>query len=599
MINGGIDKNQYNAYTMQGSVTLKNLVKGLRLKISADRKAGYYSDTNEKRYLEWKDRNDEKIRFSANNPNSLSKKKNNSAQDKLEALLTYDLSLKGHTVNAMAGAAYEQYRLDEITASVKNLNSNDFFSFNYYDSSDAANTSISDNIGEWKMMSYFGRINYNYKERYLLEGNIRYDGSSRLAPSRRWHSFPSFSGAWRVSEEPWFKVSEISNLKLRASWGQLGNGAIMGLYDYLATILSSTDMGVKNYYQDKMASVSKTWEVITSTNVGIDLSLFNNHFNLSADYYWKTNDNMLANLELPSIVGIGVPQSNVGTLKTWGWEIEASYRNKWKDLNYKVTFNIGDSDNEVTHYDGANSVYAGSVGILEGYPLNSIWGYRTDGFWSSRDEYVAYKEAHPGYQSFNDAKVSGGDVKYLAQGNPDHTIGAGNGKSDDSGDLVYLGNSNSRYLYSFGLNLDWRGFDFGIMFQGVGKRTVYVEPSAIAPFATTSEMPWTIHRDYWTEENPNAYFPRLYNYNGNQFNFQCNDRYIQDASYLRLKNLQIGYSFPLKKYGIEKLRVYFAGQDLWETTNMLEVFDPEVGNKPSNTYYPFFRTMSFGLNLTF
>lgn len=599
MKNGGIDRNQYNAYTVQGGLTIKNLVKGLRLNVNASRRAGYYTDQNEKRYLVWNDRNDDKKRFDANNPNSLKKQKNNSAQDKLEALLTYDWSLKGHTVHVLAGTSYEQYRLDEITATVKKLNSNDFFSFNYYDASDAANTALSDNIGEWKMMSYFGRINYNYKERYLLEGNIRYDGSSRLAPGRRWKAFPSFSAAWRISEEPWFNVDAISNLKLRASWGQLGNGAIMGLYDYLATIQSGTNQGVKNYYQDKMASESKTWEVITSKNIGIDLALFNNHFNLSADYYWKTNDNMLANLELPSIVGIGVPQSNVGTLKTWGWEVEASYRNSWNDLHYKVSFNIGDSNNEVTHYDGANSVSAGTVGILEGYPLNSIWGYRTDGFWSSRDEYLEYKAAHPGYQSFNDAKVNGGDVKYLAQGEPDHTIGAGNGKAGDSGDLVYLGTTNSRYMYSFGLNLDWRGFDFSVMFQGVGKRTVYIEPGQMAPFATTSEMPWTIHRDYWTPENTEAYWPRLYNYNGNQFNFQCNDRYLQDASYLRLKNIQLGYTFALKKYHIDKLRVYVSGQDLWETTNMLGVYDPEVGNKPGSTYYPFFRTMSVGVNLVF
>lgn len=411
-----------------------------------------------------------------------------------------------------------------MEGTVKNLNSNDFFSFNYYDNSQLTNTLVADNIETWAMMSYFGRINCNYDDRYLLEGNIRYDGSSRLAAESRWHAFPSFSGAWRISEEKWFDVPVISNLKFRASWGQLGNGAILGLYDYIAQIQSNNNQGEGNYYQSKMASKNKTWEIISTTNIGLDLGFFDNHLNITADYYWKKNDNMLANLELPHIVGISVASSNVGELKTWGWEFEVSYKNRWKDLNYQVSFNLSDSDNKVVRYDGKSSISTGAVSILEGYALNTIWGYETDGFWNSRDEYLAYKEATPGYQSFNDAKVSGGDVKYVAQGRADHTIGQGGGTPNDPGDLVCLGNSNARYLYGFNVSLQWRGFDFAIMFQGVGKRNVLIEGSTMAPFASTSEMPWTIHRDYWTPENTDAYWPRLYS--GNSFNFNPSDRWL-------------------------------------------------------------------------
>lgn len=217
----------------------------------------------------------------------------------------------------------------------------------------------------------------------------------------------------------------INNLKVRASWGQLGNGAILGLYDYIPVINSSSSMGVANYYQSNMASVDKTWEIITSTNVGLDLGMLNNRLTFTGDYYWKKNDNMLAGVTLPHIVGISVPNSNVGTLKTWGWEIELGWRDRWKDLSYNFSFNLSDSDNKVVDYSGQNTIWAGSVGILEGYPLNTIWGYKTDGYWSSRQEYLDYKAAHPGYQSFNDAKVGGGDVRYVAQGNPDHQIGQG------------------------------------------------------------------------------------------------------------------------------------------------------------------------------
>lgn len=598
MKNGGVNKNQYESYTGKGELTIKDyFIKGLKLKLSASRKAGYYSRTVNKRHLVWYDRLGKTVRFQANNPNEMSRQKNNDYHDVFDALLTYDLNLGKHTINALAGTSYERYRKDEMSGTVKNLNSNDFFSFNYYDNSVITNTDVSDNIETWAMMSYFGRINYNYADRYLFEANIRYDGSSRLAPDARWEIFPSFSGAWRVNQEKWFNVPVISNLKLRASWGQLGNGAVLGLYDYLALISAGSNIDEANYYQSAMASKNKTWEIISTTNIGVDLGLFDNKLNVTADYYWKKNDNMLANLELPSLVGISVPQSNVGTLKTWGWELEVSYKNKWKDLNYQVSFNLSDSDNKVVRYDGKNSINEGAVTILEGYPLNSIWGYKTDGFWSSREEYEAYKEANPGYQSFNDAKVSGGDVKYLAQGKADHTLGAGGGTPEDPGDLVYLGSSNGRYLYGVNLALQWRGFDFSVMFQGVAKRKVLIDAATLAPFASTSEMPWTIHLDYWREDNQDAYWPRLYS--GNSFNYHASDRWVQDASYIRLKNLQLGYSIPLKKWNIEKCRVYISGQDLWEHSNMLKVFDPEVGNQPSagNTY-PFFRTWSIGLNLT-
>lgn len=599
MKEGGMNKNDYHAYTGKAELTIKNLVEGLKLKLSASRKAGFYTMKSYNRTLLWLDRNGVNKRFDANNPNNMTRTKNETMQDQLEALLTYDKKLGKHTFNLLAGTSYEQWRKDEMSATAYNFNSNDFFSFNYFDTSLATNMKLSDNVGTWAMASFFGRLNYNYAERYLFEANFRADGSSRLAPDYRWETFPSFSAAWRISEEKWFNVPCISNLKVRGSWGQLGNGAIMGLYDYLPVLSSGTNMGEKYYYQGSMASKTKTWEIITSKDLGIDLGMFDNKLSLTADYYWKTNDNMLAKLELPSVVGVSVPQANVGTLESWGWEVEASYRNKWHGLDYKVSFNISSNDNEVTHYDGARSISAGVVSILEGYPLNTIWGYKTDGFWSSRDEYLQYKADHPGYQSFNDSKVSGGDVKYLAQGTPDHTIGAGGGTPDEPGDLVNLGTTNAKYIYGMTLNLGYKGFDFSMMLQGAAKRKVYIAKNVIAPFATTSEMPWTIYRDYWTEENPNAEWPRLYNYNNNQFNFECSDRWIQDGSYLRLKNIQLGYSFPLKKYGVEKLRLYVAGQDVCEFTSMLSVYDPEAGNQTNSNYYPFFRTWTVGLNVSF
>lgn len=599
MKNGGVSKSTYGAYTGKGELVIKDyFTEGLKLKLSASRKSSYYTQTVKKRHLVWYDREGKAIRFQANNPNEMSRTKNNDYHDNFEALLSYDRQFGKHTLSVLGGISYERYRKDEVSGTVKNLNSNDFFSFNYYDSSNATNTSVRDEIQTWAIMSYFGRVNYNYDERYLLEANFRYDGSSRLAPGNRWEIFPSFSAAWRINQEKWFDVPAITNLKVRASWGQLGNGAVLGLYDYIPLISSNKNHGEDNYYQSQMASTGKTWEIISTTNVGIDLGFLKNTLTVTADYYWKKNDNMLANLELPHIVGISVPSSNVGTLKTWGWEFEIAYKNHYKDLQYGISFNISDSQNKVIRYDGANTIQAGANAIVEGYPMNSIWGYKTNGFWSSRQEYLDYKAANPGYESFSDAKISGGDVRYVAQGNADHKIGAGGGTPQDPGDLVYLGSSNGRYLYGLTLNLSWKGWDFSCMFQGVGKRTVLINAGDLAPFATTSDMPWTIHRDYWTPENPNAYWPRLYNYANDQFNFQPADRWVQDASYIRLKNIQLGYTFPIKKTCIEKLRLYVAGSDVWESSNMLKVFDPEVGNTSNNNYYPFFRTWVIGLNFT-
>lgn len=604
MKNGGSSSYKNEAFIGKAQLTIKDIVKNLRINLSASRKASYMNNIYEKRQLTWYKMNGD-VQRSFNEPNSLKKTKNSEYHDLLEATAHYSLNLQNkHNFNFLVGTSYENYRLDAMTGEAKNMTSNDFFSFNYYDSSIATNSLLSDNIGTWAMMSYFGRINYNFNERYLFEANVRYDGSSRLAPSKRWKAFPSVSAAWRMNEEKWFKVNWIDNLKLRASWGQLGNGAVLGLYDYIPLIsyngsgLPSTYQGEKWFYQGSMASTDKTWEVIETTNLGIDFGFLNNRLTGSFEYYWKFNNDMLSSLQLPSQIGINVPQMNVGKLKTWGWDFNIGWRDQIKDFSYQVGFNISDSQNELQEYNGASVVNEGVVRLLEGYPINTLWGYKTDGFWSSREEYLEYKKANPGYRSFQDGIITGGDVKYLAQGKPDHTIGVGGGSPDDSGDLVLLGNTTPRYLYGINLSAQWRNFDFAIMFQGVGKRDVMISGDMF-PLFRAEQMPWTIHRDYWTPDNQNAYWPRLYNYKGETFNSRAADRWMQDASYLRLKNVTIGYTVPLQKKYVEKLRFYLSGQDLYEWSDMLSVLDPEVGNSVGRDLYPFFRSFTFGLNLTF
>ena len=603
MKNGGIRERKLENYIGKATLGIKDVVKNLRIDLSASRRAGYYAEVMEKHHLEWRTRDGKTIRNQVNNPDELYKCRYSNYHDLLEATANYTFDLNGkHNFSLLAGSSYENYRQDQIDATAKSLNSDDFFSFNGYDSSIATNTELSDKIDPWSMMSYFGRINYNYRERYLFEANIRYDGSSRLAPGKRWKAFPSVSAAWRVNEEKWFKADFISQLKLRASWGELGNGAVLGLYDYMPLIKREDYMGEGAYFQEKLASTDKTWEVVSTTNIGMDFGLFNNRLSGSFEYYWKVNDNMLASPQVPHQIGIKVPNLNIGKLKTWGWDLNVTWKDRIKDFNYQIGFNISDSKNELVEYNGVSVVKAGIVQHLQGYELNTIWGYKTDGYWSSREEYLQYKKDNPGYKSFNDGKVSGGDIRYVSQGKADHEIGVGSGTLSDTGDLVYLGNTDPRYLYGLNLSAQWRGFDISVMFQGVGKRKAMVQFGAIAPLSGTGSMPWTIHRDYWTEDNQDAYWPRLCNYANNDFNFKTSDKWIQNAAYIRLKNVTVGYTLPIPKKYVERVRVYVTGEDIWEHTKMLSVFDPEQDNGKdgiNRSFYPFFRSWTVGLNVSF
>ncbi len=612
MKNGGQVVNQNQYFTGNINLRVKNLVKGLLVDFNASRRAGFYSSEGDYRFRPSMGRNGAlRSGYEINNPNRVVKTKNDSYQDKLEALVNYDLNVDKHTIHLMGGASYEQYLKDEISATARNLLSNDFFSFNYYNSIDPTNTVLSDAVQPWKMASLFGRVNYDFNGKYLLEANVRYDGSSRLAPGNRWGLFPSTSLGWRVSEEEFFEPVKayMDNFKVRFSWGQLGNSTVLNsmYYPYYGLISnkkedSTTDvlniMGNPVYYQKAMVSDDVTWETLTSTDIGVDMSFFKNRLNVTADYYWKSNNDMLAQLRVGNIAGVvDLPYQNVGKLKTWGWEASIEWHDKIGNVSYNLGFNIDDSQNELISYAGNNVIKEGSVKLLEGYALNTIWGYKTDGFWNSREEYLQYKANNPGYQSFNDAKVSGGDTRYVSQGKADHTIGIGGGTPENSGDLVCLGTTNGRYMYGINLGVEWKGFDFSCFFQGVGKRNFFINTATLAPLGNSYEMPWTIHRDYWTEDHKDSYFARPYE--GNSFNYNPADRWVQNGAYIRLKDIQLGYTIPVSKKVFQQLRVYIAGTDVWEHSNVLKAFDPEVGNDKNTQYYPFFRTWTMGVNLTF
>jgi TonB-linked SusC/RagA family outer membrane protein len=497
----------------------------------------------------------------------------------------------------MGGWQFEDNRLDEETAFATGMITNDFYSFNYADVTTKAN---SDKIQTWALGSYFGRFNYDYKDKYLFEANIRYDGSSKLAPGRRWGAFPSFSAGWNIFREPFMQqMTFLSNLKLRASWGELGNGSVLGNYDYIALLSTGTNLDFDNQmtqyiYQKQLASPNKTWEIVQTSDVGLDAGFLNGRLNVTADYYIKYNKNMLATVQLPNIVGVSAGTANVGELKTWGWEFDAQWRDRFTNGSYSIGVNISNDKNKLIKYNGVNSIgTGGSVHLLEGYSLNTIWGYRTDGYYASRKDYES-----TGIQSFNNANVSGGDVRYLdLDGNK--VISAGGGTPQDPGDLVYLGTSNGHYLFGLNLGVNWKGFDFSVFFQGVGQRKFLIDAGTMNPLDQSYNMPWSIMMNRWTVDDPNpkALFPR--EYQGSNFNYEPSDKWVQNGAYIRLKNLQLGYTVPLRLKSIQKLRIYFSGEDLWEATKVLSVFDPEVPDGVTAYAYPFYRVVAFGANFSF
>ena len=417
--NGGIEKRDYETFTNRLNLQVKNVVKGLTLDVIGWRNQNYYNMENDSRSLYWYGRTTNTVRFSVNVPNSITVQKNKAYQNNLQSYLTYKYKLNNHNFTLMQGGSYEEYRKDEVTSSAKNMITNDFFSLNY---GDPLTVTSKDNVETWALASLFGRLNYDFAGKYLFEASYRYDGSSRLAPDKRWQLFPSFSAAWRVSEEKFFSNSLgfISNFKVRGSWGQLGNGSPLGLYPYIPLLVSGltttnnvvfNDQRTQYIYQSVLASPDVTWETVQQSNIGVDIGILNNRLSITADYYVKRNKNMLASLNLPNIIGIATPSYNVGELKSWGEELEVKWRDHIGKWNYHVSANISDNQNRLEKYNGKNSIGTGGlVELLEGYSLNSVWGYKTAGYIQNAADLAKYKTEIPTPYFTN---LGPGDIKYL------------------------------------------------------------------------------------------------------------------------------------------------------------------------------------------
>jgi TonB-linked SusC/RagA family outer membrane protein len=524
-------------------------------------------------------------------PNQLWEHRQEDLQQIFKSVLTYSFDVKNHAFNILGGLESIEYEGHRLSTDRQGIYNEDSPELNTGDVTTEHNSGFSQ---DWALMSYFGRLNYSFNDRYLVEANIRYDGSSRFAKGHKWGVFPSFSAGWIVSNENFMSDNSIfKNLKLRASWGQLGNQDI-GFYRFSSSVstgvnYSFNDNEVNGYTQTSFANENITWETAEQLNFGVDMSFLNGRLNVTADWFDKQTKDMLLKLPISPLVGLSASEINIGSLSNKGWELAVNYTNRDHEFKYSAGFNLTDVKNELTDFGGLpDTPYSpgtgGSFVYKVGEALTSLYGYKSDGLFQTQAEI----NSHPTQP--NQAQLVPGDIK-LVDINGDGVI------NDD--DRTVIGNTNPRYEYSFNFSADYKGFDVNIFLQGVGKAENYF-------FGAPNEGPnfeiFTTSRtlDRWTPDNPNASFPRLHAAS-NKNNSLRNDFWIRDSKYLRLKNVQLGYSLGkniLNKLQISKLRIYTGATNLFTITNVESGLDPETfAGRPN--YYPPTSTYTLGVQVAF
>ncbi|MDD2960702.1 MAG: TonB-dependent receptor [Muribaculaceae bacterium] len=512
---------------------------------------------------------------------------------------TYEKTFGNHYLKALLGFQSEEMNYSYLLAGRKNYN---YEGYEELVNGDASTMSNSSAKYSWALLSYFFRVNYSFKDRYLLEVNGRYDGTSRFRPDQRWGFFPSVSAGWKISEESFFESAKdiVNNLKLRASYGELGNQAINGYYPYASSIGSLTDYG---YWFDKelstgvaqiqLANTLITWEKSKQFDIGLDGALFSNRLTFGFDYYIRNITNMLQQFPVPMFVGMTAPWKNAGSMRNKGWELNLGWQDRVGDVNYYIKANLSDVKNKVIDLYGKE--YVGSTTITrEGDQYNSWYGYIADGYFQTQEEI----NSSPIYGG-NVNNVKCGYIKYRdisgADGTPDGKI--------DSYDRTILGNPTPRYEYGLTIGGDWKGFDLSIFFQGVGKKDVYYAGSGAR--ALTGN--YTIYKhqlDYWTADNTNATYPILLeDPNGTNPNNMISSFWVKSGAYCRLKNIVLGYSLPkniVKKATMTNVRIYASAQNLLTIkNNFYKGFDPENSIGSGASCYPLNKTFIFGINVEF
>ena len=554
----------------------------------------------------------------------------NTSRQTINAYMEFTPSFGSHNFKATVGFNGEIYRYLYFKAGREDLLSEDVNSLTIATGNP---TEITDKINNSVTYGYFGRINYDYEGKYLVEVSGRYDGTSRFAKHHRWGFFPSASVGWRFSEENFFEPLQPiwSNGKLRASYGVLGNQQV-GFYDYILEMSTNngnnnvTFDGVDKIYYAKVSDPvadDLTWEKVITYDIGLDLGFFNNRLGFSGDLYIRdTKDMLTSGAQLPNVYGAKVPKSNCADLRTKGFEISVNWNDSFvllgSPFTYSVGAGLGDQITKITKFDNPEKILGKHY---VGETLGEIWGYRVDGLFQTEEEAKAYQAqiesatyVHNGMNSGPDKGLHAGDVKFIDL-NGDNAITPGNSKVGDSGDRVIIGNKRPRYNYNFRGSLQWKGIDISAFFQGVGRCHWYPMNESRTfwgPYCRPymGFVPEGFLDQVWTEDNPDGYFPRLRTYEAYSSKRSlnvANDRYLQNVSYLRLKNLTVGYTLPVWKNIFSELRVYFSAENLayWSPFKKhTKHIDPETATKSGvksgdGNVYGFSKSFTFGVNVTF
>ncbi|GAB3010499.1 TonB-dependent receptor [Niabella terrae] len=496
--------------------------------------------------------------------------------------LTADHKFNRHGVKFLLGSSLETFVTKNFRAS------RDGFTFPDYrvlDAGELENQQASGSASEWALQSIFARLNYNYDSRYLLEANVRRDGSSRFSKGHKYGIFPSVSLGWRLSSETFMEaIPGLTNLMLRASWGRLGNQNI-GTYPFASTLsLGSYSLGgeiVQVAALNDMSNELISWETSEMLDLGLDMTI-KERLTLKFDWYDKITYDILLKLDIPQSIGLNAPYQNAGKVRNRGWEASIGYRGETGAFNYGVDFNISDVKNEVLDLRGVSQ--SGLLVSREGFPINSIYALKADGYFQSTEEIEAHAEQI--------GVLAPGDIKYVNQNSQEDNL-------INADDYSIIGSTIPRFTYGLNLNAGFKGFTFNAFFQGVGKADGYLYGRAIQPFYSGASA-YEQHKDYWTPEHRQTTFPRLtWGDAGN--NYQHSSFWMKDASYIRLKNIQLGYNIPRKlldRVKVEQARIYVNGQNLLTIDRFWDGFDVEtpVG---TGTNYPMTKVYSVGVDLKF
>lgn len=552
----------------------------------------------------------------------------------VNAFATYQKSFGAHSLKVMAGYNQELKKYHEMTGSGDNLLSQELNGLDLATSGQV----VGSNSVEWALLGFFSRINYSYKDKYLLELDGRYDGSSHFPAGSRFGFFPSISAGWRISEEPFFKPlkNAIPELKIRGSYGTLGNQSLstnLRDNDYPYIPLMNTGLsawlmnGNKSQYLDVGAPVTPelTWERTKSSDVGIDMDLLQDRITLTFDWYdRKTLGMLVPGKTLPAVFGASSPKQNAGNLDTRGWGFSINWNNQTevanKPLVYSIGINLSNFKSYITKFDNPTKLLNN---FYPGERLGQIWGFTIDGYFKTDADAKDYKvnQDFVNYEILQSAgnghNLQAGDLKYADLDGND-TINEGENTLYNHGDLRVIGNNLPSFPFGITGSASWNGFDLSAFFQGIGHQDWYPGSETYffwGPFGRPyySFIPKGFENKIWTPEHPNSYFPKLRGYSalgGRGLSFP-NNKYLQNIAYIRLKNLTIGYTLPtplLQRWKIETIRVYLSGENVFTASPLQSKYiDPEQVSADPNggianidaRNYPFMKSYSFGFDVTF